>query len=186
MREQLDSGWREAIDQIFDERFAEVEGRLYDSFETAVSARATAVAEEKATYVRSSARRDLDRLVESDGTQVEAGGKPRCMAIPCWMPRTRFAGRAAFFLVTPRGLKIEGARGAAMPEGEVPDTDASAPAFGGAIESKDTVISGLASRAVANGYPVCSAMPPTGESISSLLCSGKMLWRSSMLRARRR
>src|SRR5688500_2440280 len=142
VREQLDSGWREAIDQIFDERFAEVEGRLYDSFETAVSARATAVAEEKATYVRSSARRDLTDWLNQTARRLRQAESRDVWLHSLLDAAAAFSGRAAFFLVTPRGLKIEGARGAAMPDGEVPEIPiASAPAFGGAIESKDTVVS---------------------------------------------
>src|SRR5262245_31320121 len=56
---------------------------------------------------------------------------------------SEFCGKAAVFLLTPGGLRFEGARGVApLSNGTTTEISlSSSPAFAGAIESRDTVIS---------------------------------------------
>jgi hypothetical protein len=142
VREQLESGWRETIDSIFDERFAEVEGRLSDAFQSAVSARAIAVAEENATYVRSAARRDLTDWLNQTSRRLKQAENRDVWIHSLLDAAGAFCGKAVFFLITGRGLKLEGVRGPDIPHaGEATEIPiSSAPAFAGAIESKDTLI----------------------------------------------
>jgi hypothetical protein len=148
VREHMESGWREVIDGIFDERFAEVESRLIDSFQTAVSARAISVAEENAMYVRASARRDLTDWLNQTARRLKQAETREVWIHSILDAAASFCGKAALFLVTPRGLKFEGARGAQLPpSGDIAEVPiASAPAFAGAVESKDTVVSMGSSR----------------------------------------
>ena len=141
VREQLESGWREHIETIFDERFHEMETRLADSFQTAVSTRALAVAEENASYMKAAARRDLTDWLNQTARRLKQA-ETRAVWIHSMLDAAAaFCGKAALFLVTPRGLKLEGARGADVTHAdgtEIPVSDA--PAFAGALESRDTVV----------------------------------------------
>jgi hypothetical protein len=135
VREQLDSGWREAVDNVFQERFGEVEMRLTDSFQSAVSARALTIAEENAAYTKSAARRDLTDWLNQTARRLKQAETREVWIHSMLDAAASFCGKAALFLVTPKGLKLASHEGGAP---EIPVS--SAPAFAGAIESKDTVV----------------------------------------------
>jgi hypothetical protein len=119
VREELESGWRERLDQIFDERFNDVETRLRDGFVLALEGGLTRCRKEVTDGLNETARRlrGAESRDEWIRTLTEAAG-PHC-------------GRAALFAVTSKGLSL----------GEHPAIPlASAPAFGSAVESKDTVV----------------------------------------------
>jgi hypothetical protein len=141
VREQLESGWREQLESIFDDRFTEVETRLADSFESAVSARALAVAEENAVYMKSAARRDLTDWLNQTARRLKQAESREVWIHSMLDAAAAFCGKAAFFLVTHKGLKLAGVRGAEALDSvgaEIPIS--SAPAFAGALDSKDTVV----------------------------------------------
>src|SRR5207253_2747924 len=48
VREQLESGWHQQIDQIFHDRFSEITSRLHTDFERAVGVRAKELADKAA------------------------------------------------------------------------------------------------------------------------------------------
>jgi hypothetical protein len=108
----LETGWRERLDHIFEERFADVENRLQQSFEASVRSGTMDSLNQTARRLRGAASRD-----EWVRTLIEA-------AAP-------FCAKPAVFAVTPKGLAVDG-------HPEVPL--ASAPAFRSAVESKDTVV----------------------------------------------
>jgi hypothetical protein len=143
VREQLDLGWRDAVNHIFDERFAEIEHRLTETFQTAVSTRALAVAEQSAMYVKSAARRDLADWLNQTARRLKQSETREVWIHSMLEAASAFGGKVAFFLVGQKGLKLEGMRrGDSIQPGastEIPVN--SAPAFAGAIESKDTVVS---------------------------------------------
>jgi hypothetical protein len=119
VREELESGWRERLDQIFNERFDDVESRLRSGFVQSLENGLSRCRKEVADGLNETARRlrGAENREEWIRTLIEASA-PHC-------------GRAALFAVTPKGLSM----------GDHPPIPlASAPAFGGAIESKDTVV----------------------------------------------
>jgi len=141
VREQLEAGWRDTIDKIFDERFSEVETRLAEGFERAVTSRCNAIAEQNASYVRSTARRDVIDWLNQTGRRLRQSETRDVWIHSILDAAAEFCGTAAFFLVTSKGLKMEGARGARTSGAADVDIPlASAPAFAGAIESKETVV----------------------------------------------
>ena len=119
VREELETGWRERLDQIFNERFDDVEIRLRDGFLQSVESGLTRCRKEATDGLNETARRlrGAETRDEWIRTLIEAAS-PHC-------------GRATLFAVTPKGLSL----------GQHPPIPvASAPAFGSAIESKDTVV----------------------------------------------
>ena len=142
VREQLEGGWRESVDQIFDERFAEVESRLRVGFDEAVAAQAGRQLGEAADAARVEARRALTAALNQTVRQLKNADSRDIWIRTVLDAAAPFCSKAALFLLTPRGLKLEGAHGAAPPESvaaaEIPLS--SAPAFAAAIESKDTVV----------------------------------------------
>jgi hypothetical protein len=119
VREELESGWRERLDQIFDERFDDVESRLREGFVQSVEARLGRSRTEVTDGLNETARRlrGAESRDEWIRTLTEAAA-PHC-------------GRAVLFALTPKGLSM----------GDHPPIPlASAPAFGSAVESKDTVV----------------------------------------------
>src|SRR4051794_22657866 len=63
IRDQLESGWRESLEQIYQERFGEIETRLRDRFESVVQERAELLVEQRLQPIRTGVRREtLDSL----------------------------------------------------------------------------------------------------------------------------
>ena len=119
VREELEGGWRERLDRIFEERFADVENRLQQSFATSVENRSRRSRSEVTDSLNQTARRlrGAESREEWIRTLTEAAAA--------------FCAKSAVFIVTPKGLFMAG-------QPEVPLS--SAPAFGSAIASKDTVV----------------------------------------------
>ncbi|HYI97223.1 MAG TPA: hypothetical protein VEX68_27030 [Bryobacteraceae bacterium] len=119
VREQLESGWRDSLDRIFAERFADVESRLKEAFEGVTANRLRTCRSEVTEALNQTARRlrSSESKEEWIRTLLEAASP--------------FCAKSAMFSVTSKGLSMGG-------HPEVPL--ASAPAFGSAVESKDTVV----------------------------------------------
>lgn len=119
IREELESGWRDRLDSVFNDRFADVESRIGASFEAALDSRVRRSRSETTDALNQTARRLRGAASREEWirTLIEAA--------------TPFCGKAAVVAVTPKGLSI----------GDQPPVPlASAPAFGSAVESKDTVV----------------------------------------------
>jgi hypothetical protein len=138
----LEAGWRESIDHIFEERFTEIEARLRGSFDRAVSDHAA----ERIAAARLAARGEAQREWTEHWSQTARrlkDAESRDVWIHTLLDATApFCPKAALFLLTPRGFKLDGARGANPPDhvaaAEIPLS--SAPAFGSVVETSDTVI----------------------------------------------
>jgi hypothetical protein len=119
VREELEHGWRERLDQIFEERFSDVESRLRDGFELAIESGLSRCRKEATDGLNETARRlrSAESRDEWIRILIEAAG-PYC-------------GRAALFAASAKDISL----GTSAP---IPL--ASAPAFASAIESKDTVV----------------------------------------------
>ena len=142
VREQLETGWRESVDQIFEERFSEVEARLRQGFDEAITAQTERRVAEATATAKAQARQEMTSTLNQAVRQLKSAESRDVWIRTLLEASTPFCARAALFLLTRRGLKFEGARGAEPPSGsaagEIPLS--SAPAFGTAIESRDTVI----------------------------------------------
>jgi hypothetical protein len=138
VRERLDSGWHDQIEQIFRDRFDEVESRLQQELETAVASRAQDQVEKSVGLARSSARRELTEDLNHLVRRLKQA-ETREVWIKTLLDATAdFCGRSALFAVHGKNLKFEGGKGM---EGAVDIPLVSAPAFANAVESKDTVVS---------------------------------------------
>jgi hypothetical protein len=138
VREQLESGWREQIEQIFRERFGEVESRLQQEFEAAVASRAQDRIDKSVGLARSSARRELTEHLNHLVRRLKQAETREVWIRTLLDATAEFCGRAALFAVSGKSLKFEGGKGM---DGAVDMPLASAPAFANAVESKDTVVS---------------------------------------------
>lgn len=119
IKDELDSGWRERLDHIFQERFADVESRLRGSYSIVLENRLRECRSEITDTLNQTARRLRSAATQDEWirTLVDAVG-PHC-------------AKAAVFAVTPKGLTF----------GDHPPVPlASAPAFESVVESKDTVV----------------------------------------------
>lgn len=125
IREQLESGWRESLEQIYQERFGEIETRLRDRFESVVQERAELLIEQRQQEVRAAARRDTLESLNNLARRMrgaESRGEIR-HALLDEAGQTAEA-RVAFFL--PAELDLN-----------------AAPALANALESKDTVVAAM-------------------------------------------
>jgi len=119
VREQLEAGWRDNLDRIFQERFADVESRLQQSFVGTLDARIRRCRSEVTDGLNQTARRLRGAASKEEWirTLIEAV--------------SQYCGKSAVLAVTPKGLSL----------GEHPPVPlSSAPAFASAVESKDTVV----------------------------------------------
>ena len=148
IREQLESGWRDSLDRIFDERFGEVSGRLEEGFRTAVESASREALGRELSASRRAGRAELaERLNQTARRMKQAEG--RDVWIRAFLERAAdFCGRAAVFAVRGRTLSYEGGLGVddggGQGSGDVPLSGA--PAFASAVETKDTVVSVATSR----------------------------------------
>src|SRR4051812_320642 len=119
IREELESGWRERLDSIFDDRFAEVESRLGATLKAVMEDRLRDSRNEVTSALNQTARRlrAAESREEWIRTMIEAAD--------------RFCGKAAVIAITGKALSI----------GDQPPVAlAAAPAVANAVESKDTVV----------------------------------------------
>ncbi|HUS07088.1 MAG TPA: hypothetical protein VMZ52_12355 [Bryobacteraceae bacterium] len=142
IREQLDTGWREQLEEIFQERFAEIEGRLQQDLAAQVDHRTQQHVERSVGLARTSARRELTEHLNHLARRLKHS-ESRPIWIRTLLDATQnFCGRGALFAVNGKNLKFEAGNGLS---GAVEIPLASAPAFANAVESRDTVVA-MASR----------------------------------------
>jgi len=132
VQEQLASGWRGHLERVFEERFAELSARVSEEFQSQIEA----VRAESACQVRREASSNLNHAVRHFRTfeNEEEWSKAFVEATE------GFCERAALFTVHGPALRL--AAGLGIPPGARIDNTplASAPAFAGAVESRDTIV----------------------------------------------
>jgi hypothetical protein len=140
VREQLESGWHQQIDQIFHDRFSEITSRLHTDFERAVGVRARELADRAAAMARTAAQRELTEQLNQTARRLEQAESREVWIRTLLEATNGFCARAALFAIQGKSLRYEGGKnvGDESLEAEIPLSDA--PAFQNAVESKDTVI----------------------------------------------
>ena len=153
VEEALATGWQEYIGQVFDERFAELTGRIEQEF---------------ADTVRQSAEE-----IHGAVRRFAAWESQEQWAAALLDSVGRFCSRAALFLVTPHSL-----HGLRAPEGmEVPLEEA--PAAAAAIASRDTLVTLATAAELSSGIAGlfepgrCALLPVIArERVAALLLAG--------------
>ena len=156
----LASGWRERIERVFEERFAELTTQVEQQFRAEVETRAAQAGE----AARIEARQELGEKLNRFARRLRNAATHQEWADAVLDAALAFGDRTALFGVFDGGLKLESARG--MNQGAfngrvVPLVEA--PAFASAIETLDPVIAmrmpGELSAAVAALSPSEEARP---------------------------
>ena len=143
VREQLETGWREQIDQIFAERFSEVEARLRDNFEAAVDERSRGELDRSISLARTSSRRELTERLNLAARRLKQADTRQIWIQTLLDVATEFCDSVAVFAVQGSAIRFEGAQhGRDRRLGtDVAFPISSAPALANTIESLDTVVS---------------------------------------------
>jgi len=173
IQELLASGWREEIDRIVAERFADLAARMAEECEAAVRTRVGAEMAAAVPAACESSRRQL-----SEQFNVAARRMAQAAGVEQWSAALLeaaggFCEQAAVFTLTGRELKAVAARGAvdSAAEAELLSTAiplASAPAFAQAVESRETVaalrsegeLSAVVARAMGVSENACAHLVP--------------------------
>lgn len=152
VREQLEGGWREVVDQIFEQRFAEAESRLRAGFEKAVK--------EGLAAARTAQRRGLTEWLNGALRRLHQAETREVWIATVLDATAAFCGKAALFGIAASVLRLEGARGVEVPSAvEVPLS--SAPAFGNAVDSLETVIAAGSAQELSE--PIAAALRSASE-----------------------
>lgn len=156
----LASGWRERIDRVFEERFAELTTQVEQQFRAEVETRAAEAGE----AAKVEARRELGEKLNRFARRLRNAATHQEWADAVLDASLAFGERAALFGVFDGALKLESARGmnqASYNGRLVPLPEA--PAFASAVETLDPVIAmrmpGELSEAVAALSPSEAARP---------------------------
>lgn len=146
IREQLDSGWREHLEQIFNERFDEVRQRIENQFEQTVAERNREFATGESVRVRLAAAADaIERLNQTTRRMKQA--ESRDVWMQALLERASdYCGRAALFELKRDRLEFEA--GVGFEDGEASTALAEAPAFAAAVENRDTIVTSVTAREV--------------------------------------
>lgn len=139
VRGELESGWREQIEHIFEERFAEIHNKLRTHFDRALEDRSNAIVAERVEQSRATTHRELsDQLNQAARRLRDSDGRETWIAT-LLEAASNFCGRAALFQVNGQQMKLEGGLGVGEDrEAEFPLT--AAPAFANVVDSRDTVV----------------------------------------------
>ena len=127
-REQLAAAWRIEVERVLDERFADLNARVEQECRSRVADASTKARRDAAARLNQALRRI--RSFESE----EQWGRGVVEATQ------GFCQRAALFVVNGPALRLQAARGVSS-EARIDSTPLeSAPAFAGAVESRDTIV----------------------------------------------
>ena len=139
IEEQLHSGWRDHVGQVFEERFAELSARLADEFDRSVAERVAVLAGERVRAEGRAAFEKLDLSVRRL-SQAQASGEWAAALLDAV---SGYCRRCLLFSVALRSVIAEGARGFDEAAADYSGREIrlqSAPAFATAIETRDVVI----------------------------------------------
>ncbi len=136
VQEQLAAGFRIHVDRVFDERFTELAARIEERFRSTIEARVdSAVA-----GARTKARRDLSNRLNQSIRRLRSFDNEADWSRSLVDATEGFCDQAALFIVNGPSLRLETTRGVAS-EAKIDNTPLeSAPAFAGAVESRDTIV----------------------------------------------
>ena len=142
IRDLLDSEWRQQLDAIFTQRFSEVHQHLERRYAETVNKVAKLQVEQGLAAARETAFRQITESLNQTARRMKQASS-REVWIQAFLERAAdFCGRAALFAVKGKSVHYEGGLGVESETGETLGefTLESAPAFGHAVESKDTVV----------------------------------------------
>lgn len=140
VRSQLEAGWREQLQQVLADRFADIETALAQAFEQAVEAKTREASERASVEGKASARGELTAQINHVARGLRQAENREVWIRTLLEATADFCGRAALFAITGKktarfegGLSIGDEGGSEFNLGD-------APAFLNAVESKDTVV----------------------------------------------
>lgn len=147
VQEQLEKGWREQIERVVEERF----GAMAEALETEVTRRVEERLAEEASHhateidrARGHARREMSERLNQSARRLEQAENAEAWVAALLDGAHAFAPRTILFSVFSGMVRYEGDRAAdSMKVGDLTGFEspvAEAPAFGGVIETLDTVI----------------------------------------------
>lgn len=151
IREQLDAGWRESLDEIFEQRFEEIASRLRTGFDQAVAERAQAEAERAAAFLCAEARRNTTERLNGIIRRIRQAGDDGERLRTLFDASSAFCRRPAVFRVAGGAMTLEAPRNAGAEGVAVPL--ASAPAFAAAVDAGDTVVAAGTPRELSQAVP---------------------------------
>jgi hypothetical protein len=133
IQEQLAAGWRGHLERVFDERFADVSARVQEylrgPFRQALEERAAAGAQK--------ARRDVSKRLNQAARRLAVFQGESEWARAVVDATEGFCDRAALFVVNGRAVRLQATRGIAS-GAKIDNTPLeSAPAFAGAVETRE-------------------------------------------------
>lgn len=135
-REQLNAAWQILIDRVFEERFAELSARL----ETQLRSELETQIEAAATEARVRARRDISGRLSQAARRLRSFENESQWSRAVVDATDGFCRRAAVFVVHGPALRLQAARGVAS-DIRIDNTPLdAAPAFAGAVHSRDTIV----------------------------------------------
>lgn len=137
LEQQLRSGWDKHLVQLLDERFAELAGALTTEIEEATTARIQAEVEATVTSERRQATRALAEHLNRAARRLRTAGKQEDWTVALLDSLATLSERAAVFTVQGGSMRLERATSETAPF-EI--ALAVAPAFAGAVETRDPVV----------------------------------------------
>jgi hypothetical protein len=142
VREQLESGWREQLQQIFSERFAEAAAQLEARFNEAVNLHSRENFDRLSTEIRFTTRAEATAQLNQVARGLKKADTREVWIRTLLEATADFCERAALFAISKRSLRFEGGLGIGETEDEAGSEFSleSAPALANAVESKDTVV----------------------------------------------
>jgi hypothetical protein len=145
IQEQLASGWRQEIDRIVAQRFADLSAHIAEECEAAVRTRVAAEMVAALPAACETARRELNEQLNQAARRISQAASVEEWATALLEATAAFRERAAVFTVTGRELKPCGVRGLESTEAaarllatEIALADA--PAFAQAVDTRETVV----------------------------------------------
>jgi hypothetical protein len=140
IQEQLAGGWRGHIERVFEERFVELSARVEEEFRLGVEFRVSAAVADTRARVRRDVTGRLNQAVRRLRSFENEDQWSRALADAT----EGFCGRAALFIVNGTSLRLQSSRGV-QEDAKIDNTPLeSAPAFAGAVESRDTIVASRA------------------------------------------
>ena len=144
LQEQLDSGWRENLDRVVQERFGELNALLEEKIGAAVEQAMGGEVEKRAAEARVAARFELSESLNRTVRLLRQFESEAQWCNSLLDASLGYCGRGALFAVGNHALRFLGERSSepeAVPETDLPEVSLdAAPAFAAAVASGDTVV----------------------------------------------
>jgi hypothetical protein len=135
-QEQLAAGWRGHVERVFEERFSELSARVEEEFGAAVESRVQTAVNDTRDRVRREVAGRLNQAMRRLRFFENEDQWSRALVDAT----EGFCERAALFIVNGPALRLQASRGV-LSEAKIDNTPLeSAPAFAGAVQSRDTIV----------------------------------------------